>query len=155
MPRFAARSFAFPDRLAVELNRKILSGSHLPHTHPYIIPLMRLHHIALRVADCERSTAFYAGLLGLQELQRTETDGALQAVWLRAGDVVVMLERTLRGSGGASGSGHLLAFTVDDLAAWEARLAAAGVAIVDRSENTLYVQDPDGHRAGLSRFALP
>ncbi len=116
---------------------------------------MRLHHVALRVADCERSAAFYGGLLGLPELRRTEEGGALRAVWLRAGDVVVMLERALRGSGDTAGSGHLLAFAVDDIAEWERRLAAAGVAVADRTEHTLYVRDPDGHRVGLSRFPLP
>jgi hypothetical protein len=28
----------------------------------------------------------------------------------------------------------------------------AGVAVRDRTANTLYVQDPDGHRVGLSVF---
>jgi hypothetical protein len=41
---------------------------------------------------------------------------------------------------------------VDDLAAWEARLARAGIPIVDRTAHTLYVHDPDGHRVGLSVY---
>ena len=61
-----------------------------------------------------------------------------------------MLERALRGRGSNDGSGHLLAFGVDDLASWEARLAAGGIPIVDRTAHTLYVQDPDGHRVGLT-----
>jgi len=61
-----------------------------------------------------------------------------------------MLEHALRGEGPESGSGHLLALEVDDLAAWERRLAEAGVAIVDRTPATLYVRDPDGHRVGLT-----
>lgn len=111
---------------------------------------MALHHVALRVADCERSAAFYSGLLGLLEVRRSGS-----AVWLRLGGGILMLEQRLRGAGPEAGSGHLLALAVDDLPAWEARLAQAGVAIVDRTEHTLYVQDPDGHRVGLSRFPLP
>jgi catechol 2,3-dioxygenase-like lactoylglutathione lyase family enzyme len=105
-----------------------------------------IHHVALRVADCERSASFYGGLLGLRELRR---DGA-RAIWLRAGRAILMLERSLRGQGPALGSGHLLALAVDDLAGWERRLAEAGVAAEDRTEHTLYVRDPDGHRVGLT-----
>lgn len=116
---------------------------------------MALHHVAIRVADCQRSAAFYSGLLGLTELRRSGEPAAPQSIWLRLGAGVLMLERRLRGTGPDSGSAHLLALAVDDLADWEARLVRNGVAIVDRSEHTLYVQDPDGHRVGLSRFPLP
>jgi hypothetical protein len=34
--------------------------------------------------------------------------------------------------------------------AWERRLQAAGVPVVDRSRWTLYLQDPEGNRIGLS-----
>jgi glyoxylase I family protein len=116
----------------------------------------RLHHLALRVADCDRALAFYSGLLGLPEFRRFEEAGRLRAVWVAAGDAVIMLERTLRGAGSAEGSGHVLALAAADLSAWEARLAAAGVPIDDRTEQTLYIRDPDGHRVGLSsyRFAV-
>jgi len=113
---------------------------------------MRIHHLALRVADCERAVRFYAGVLGLAERRRQENEGVLRAVWLEAGGAVLMLERGLRGRPGAEGSGHVLAFAVDDLAAWEARLAAGGVAVDDRTESTLYVCDPDGHRVALSVY---
>lgn len=108
--------------------------------------------MAVRVADCARAERFYAGSLGLAVVSRRE-DGA--AVWLRAGDAIVMLEISLRGTGPEAGSGHVLALEVDDLSAWERRLADAGVAIVDRTPHTLFVQDPDGHRVGLSDFPAP
>lgn len=114
-----------------------------------------VHHIALRVADVARSVAFYAGILGLREKRRfEEPGGSLRSAWLEAGPVVLMLEARLRGVGPDAGSGHLLALTVSDLPFWEARLCAAGVAVEDRSEHTLYVRDPDGHRVGLSDFAF-
>lgn len=113
---------------------------------------MRIHHLALRVADCERAARFYSRLLGLPERRRLLAGATLRAVWLDAGDAVLMLERALRGSGADEGSGHLLAFAVDDLAEWERRLGAEGVAIDDRTAHTLYVRDPDGHRVGLSAY---
>jgi catechol 2,3-dioxygenase-like lactoylglutathione lyase family enzyme len=114
-----------------------------------------VHHIALRVADVQEALAFYAGVLGLTERQRFgQPDGGLRSAWLQAGPVVLMLEHALRGAGPESGSGHLLALAVDDLAVWEARLAKAGVAIDDRTAHTLFVRDPDGHRVGLSTFAF-
>jgi hypothetical protein len=113
---------------------------------------LRIHHVALRVADCERAAAFYAGVLGLRELSRFEEAGALRSIWLAAGDAVVMLERSLKVPGGPEGSGHLLAFAVEDLPEWERRLGDAGIVVRDRTANTLYVQDPDGHRVGLSVF---
>jgi catechol 2,3-dioxygenase-like lactoylglutathione lyase family enzyme len=65
-----------------------------------------------------------------------------------------MLERRLRGSGPLAGSGHLLAFSVPDLAAWEQRLREAGVRVEERTDHTLYLRDPDGHRVGLSTFSF-
>jgi glyoxylase I family protein len=112
-----------------------------------------IHHLALRVADVERSRGFYSGLLGLRELRRFEDEaGTLRSVWLAAGPVVVMLEKQLKAPGPETGSGHVLALAVDGLHEWEERLGAAGVAIVDRTAYTLYVRDPDGHRVGLSVY---
>jgi len=122
---------------------------------------MRIHHLALRVADIERARAFYADLLGLRERRRQEDAAGLRSVWLEAGDAVLMLERRLAGAGATTGSGHLLAFAVrpeagagEELARWEARLGAAGVALDGRSAQTLYFRDPDGHRLGLSVHPL-
>jgi catechol 2,3-dioxygenase-like lactoylglutathione lyase family enzyme len=113
---------------------------------------MRIHHLALRVADCARSAAFYSGLLGLPEVRRSIEGGGIRAIWLQAGDTVLMLEEELRGGGPEAGSGHLVAFAVDDLARWERLLQGAGVAVMDRTAHTLYASDPDGHRVGLTVF---
>jgi catechol 2,3-dioxygenase-like lactoylglutathione lyase family enzyme len=118
-------------------------------------PPSGIHHVALRVADPERALRFYAGVLGLAEVRRFDEAGGLRSIWVRAGDAVLMLERELKVGGPASGSGHVLAFAVTDLAAWESRLAVAGIAIVDRTAATLYLRDPDGHRVGLSVYPLP
>jgi catechol 2,3-dioxygenase-like lactoylglutathione lyase family enzyme len=114
---------------------------------------LRVHHLALRVADCERSLAFYSGVLGLPERKRFEGDAqGLRSVWVDAGGVVLMLERTLRGAGSQEGSGHVLALQVDDHDACEAALRAAAITVEDRTAHTLYVRDPDGHRVGLSTY---
>jgi catechol 2,3-dioxygenase-like lactoylglutathione lyase family enzyme len=113
-----------------------------------------IHHLALRVRDPERSAAFYSGVLGLPELRRSEEAGGPRSVWLSAGETVLMLERRLRGGGTDEGSGHLLALAVDDLAAWERRLSAAGLVVEDRTEHTIYLRDPDGHRVGLSDYSF-
>ncbi len=110
---------------------------------------MRIHHVALRVRDLEAAREFYSGLLGLQEMK-----GDRRSVWLRAGDAVLMLERTLRGTGPDAGSGHVLALAAEDLELWEEKLAAAGVSVDDRTPHTLFVRDPDGHRVALSVYAF-
>jgi glyoxylase I family protein len=115
---------------------------------------LAIHHVALRVADPERAAAFYTGVLGLPEVRRAHEEGHLRAIWVRAGDAVIMLERALKGDGPAEGSGHVLALAVDELAGWEKRLAAASIAVDDRTPSTLFVRDPDGHRVGLSVFPL-
>jgi len=109
---------------------------------------MRIHHVALRVRDLEAAREFYCGVLGLPEMKR---DGS-RSIWLRAGDAVLMLERTLRRKGPDAGSGHVLALAAEELAPWEAKLTAAGVPIEDRTPHTLFVRDPDGHRVALSVY---
>lgn len=114
---------------------------------------MSLHHLALRVADPERSARFYGELLGLPELARHPgEDGSPRAVWLALGDAVLMLERSLLPPGPGEGSAHVLVLAAADLEACAARLAAAGVRVVERTAFTLYVHDPDGHRVGLSTY---
>lgn len=111
-----------------------------------------VHHIALRVGDCGVSARFYEQAFGLREIRRLESSEGLRAVWLGAGDTVVMLERALRGEGPSAGSGHVLIFPTGDLAAAEERFKAIGVEVKDRTASTLYVSDPDGHRTGVSTF---
>jgi lactoylglutathione lyase len=111
-----------------------------------------IHHIALRVKDCARSARFYEQAFGLREIRRVDSGDGLRAIWLGAGETVLMLEHSLRGSGAPAGSGHVLIFRTADLTAAEERLKATGIEVTDRTASTLYVSDPDGHRAGVSTF---
>jgi catechol 2,3-dioxygenase-like lactoylglutathione lyase family enzyme len=111
-----------------------------------------LHHIALRVRDLQAARAFYRDLLGLEERRRLDGGGRRRGVWLDAGGVVLMLERSLRGRGPRRGSAHVLVLGASSLPSWERRLRAANVKVDDRTTHTLYFRDPDGHRVGLSDF---
>ena len=112
----------------------------------------RIHHVAIRVADPAASLAFYSGVLGLPEVRRAQEGGRVRSIWVRAGDAVVMLVREIKGGGPAAGSGHVLVLEVDDLDNWVRLLERAGHPPVARTETTLYVADPDGHRVGLTVY---
>ena len=114
----------------------------------------RIHHVAVRVADPVASLAFYSGVLGLPEVRRFLEQGRVRSIWVRAGDAVLMLEREIKGSGPAAGSGHVLVLEVDDLEEWLARLEAAGRPLIERTASTVYVADPDGHRVGLTVYPV-
>jgi catechol 2,3-dioxygenase-like lactoylglutathione lyase family enzyme len=111
-------------------------------------PRVRIHHLALRVRNLEAAREFYCGVLGLSEVKQDSS----RSIWLRAGDAVLMLERSLRGKGEEAGSGHVLAFAAGDLACWQEKLLAAGIPIDDRTDSTIFVRDPDGHRVALSVY---
>jgi glyoxylase I family protein len=112
----------------------------------------RIHHVAIRVADPVASLAFYSGVLGLPEVRRTQEEGLVRSIWVRAGDAVLMLEREIKGTGHGAGTGHVLALEVESLEDWEGILQLAGQRVVERTASTLYVADPDGHRVGLSVY---
>ncbi len=114
---------------------------------------MRIHHLALRVHDLAAAEHFYARVLGLAVLGRPREG----AVWLALGEgAVLMLERCADPPAAvpfrSERAGlHLLALAIapGERAPWEARLAAHGVEVVERTAYTLYVQDPEGNRVGL------
>jgi catechol 2,3-dioxygenase-like lactoylglutathione lyase family enzyme len=125
--------------------------------------LDRVLETALYVDDLARARTFYVDVLGCAPL----LDSARLLALGVAGQSVLLLfrrgatEEALPTPGGivpghgASGVQHL-AFAVsrDALAAWAARLEAAGIEIEsrvrwERGGESLYVRDPDGHSVEL------
>ena len=136
---------------------------------------VRLDHVSVTCADLDRSLGFYRDVLGLPLLDRGEDGGpemerltglpGARFLWaeldLGGGQILELLRylepagRPLAQRTSDPGSGHL-ALLVDDVAAFHARLAAAGVAT--RSDEpvlvtgfggwvgvkVLYALDPDG-----------
>ncbi len=118
---------------------------------------MKLHHVAIQVLDLARARAFYVDVLGLP-LVRTQE----HALWVQAGDAVVMLELPAPGESvvdegpwnSAQPGPFCVAFAIApaEREPLRARLQQAGVDIDHESAFTLYVRDPFGARLGFSHY---
>ena len=118
----------------------------------------------IHVDDLERSALFYEKLFGFRRLGSDERFCALDVA---GHDVLILFRRdaTLEPASvpggmipphGGSGQLHFaFAIPLEDLFAWEERLAAAGIAIESRVKwprggHSLYFRDPDGHLVELA-----
>jgi lactoylglutathione lyase len=121
-------------------------------------------HVAVRVADIDRSLAFYTGRLGFPEMLRLHRDdGSLWLVYLRITDEQY-LEVFPDAAGwrappeDANGLNHLC-LTVDDIEAVVARLAERGVPLFRPlkrgadGNRQAWIEDPDGNRIELMEMA--
>jgi len=107
-----------------------------------------LSHIALSVADPDRSLAFYRAVFGVREYFRDE--GSIQALGPGRYDVMAF-ER--RGTPGAPGGIIHFGFRLvrpEDIDAACAAVAAAGGAVLSRGDFApglpyAFVRDPDGY----------
>jgi catechol 2,3-dioxygenase-like lactoylglutathione lyase family enzyme len=118
-----------------------------------------VHHVALQCFDLAACERFYREVLGLPLLRRwPREEGGDRSVWLAlGGGSFLALERAEVAPvprpwrDGQPGL-HLLALAIPaaERAAWERRLAEAGVAVAHRTRWTTYVLDPEGNRVGLS-----
>lgn len=125
------------------------------------------HHVAVQVRDLRAAEAFYTGVLGLRVTKRWPAgDGSERSLWVDVGNgAFLALERADSDAALPSESPfrdghagwHLVALTIDvsTRAEWEQRFASAGVAVVHRTDFTIYVRDPDGNRIGLSHYPQP
>jgi catechol 2,3-dioxygenase-like lactoylglutathione lyase family enzyme len=122
---------------------------------------------ALDCDDLPRSAAFYKALMSVTPMLDTER---LLAIDAGEGTVLLLFQKGTASSvtlpGGlvpaheSGGSGHF-AFAIDaaDVPAWEARLAALGIAVEsrvtwERGGLSLYFRDPDGRLVELATPGL-
>ena len=116
------------------------------------------HHLAIQVRDLQGCERFYREVLGLPVLRRwPDASGGDRSVWLGVEGGCLALERAgaepeARPFRDGRAGLHLLALRIPaaERVAWEARLAAHGVAVAHRTRWTLYLRDPEGNRIGLS-----
>jgi catechol 2,3-dioxygenase-like lactoylglutathione lyase family enzyme len=118
-----------------------------------------VHHVAVLTADLGACEVFYADILGLRIRRRWPAeDGSDRSVWLQLGeDGLLMLERADPEDArrGPRGPGwHMLALSIRpaDRVAWLERFVGLGVPVVDQTDYTLYVEDPEGNLVGLSHW---
>ena len=117
-----------------------------------------LHHIALGTSHVETLAQFYEQAVGLERFKiHHENDGrSIRSIWLRAGEVVVMIERTTEGERVArhsliSGWSTLVFSGTPD----DAQLLAIkefGGKPEGQTDYTRYFRDPDGNRFGISHY---
>ena len=123
---------------------------------------------ALYVDDLPRARDFYAGVLGCATMLDTPR---LVALAVAGRGVLLLFQRgatdeplptpggLVPGHGGRGVQHLAFAVAADDLPAWEARLAAAGVPVEsrvrwERGGESLYLRDPDGHSVELATPGL-
>lgn len=121
---------------------------------------VRIGHVHLRVADLDRSLAFYHGVLGFEITQRYGRD----AVFLSAGGYHHHIGlNTWESKGGSppppgcTGLYHLAILYPDRAALGDAlrRIVAAGISLTGASDHgvseAIYLDDPDGNGVELYR----
>jgi len=111
--------------------------------------ILELNHVAIVVADVERSCSFYSRVLKLTSLPRPAFD--FPGAWFRLG---VNQELHLIGERGESVTagprGNHFALQVQDLTAWEQHLRNVGADSQPKKQRPdgawqIFVRDPDGH----------
>lgn len=117
---------------------------------------LQLNHVALHVADVDRSVHFYGTVMRLPAIERPAFD--FPGAWFRLGDDQ---ELHLIGNRAAEVQSHHrgthFALAVDDLDAWEAQFDRHGAERMrrkvrpDGAEQT-FVVDPDGHWVELCKL---
>lgn len=109
-----------------------------------------VHHVQMTIPKGAEDTAraFYCDLLGLQEVEKPESLNGRGGLWLQLGALQVHIG-TEDGVDRAATKAHV-AYQVDDVAAWQARLAEHGIQILGSVPIPGYsrfeFRDPFGNR---------
>ena len=110
---------------------------------------LQLNHVALHVADVERSVAFYRDVLQLAPIERPAFD--FPGAWFRLGhDQELHLIGDRQGDVDSDSRGNHFALLVDDIRAWEQHLEPHEVIARPCKQRPdgywqIFVADPDGH----------
>ncbi|MBV1864975.1 MAG: VOC family protein [Rhodobacteraceae bacterium] len=130
-----------------------------------MVGLRSIDHFVLTVRDVTETVAFYGKALGMVAEQFTPADGSSR--WaLKFGHCKINLhaegaEFKPHAQQPVSGSADVCLLTDDPLAAWQAHLAAQGVAIeqgpIARTGargpiQSIYIRDPDGNLIEISTY---
>lgn len=117
-----------------------------------------VHHVAIRAADVASVARFYAGALALARLDEKHDARGLYAIWLAAGDTIVMIERREADEPAPdprSRDAVIFAIAPADRAALVRRLGRRRVPIEGQTAFSLYFRDPEGRRIGASHYPSP
>jgi catechol 2,3-dioxygenase-like lactoylglutathione lyase family enzyme len=115
--------------------------------------ILGIDHVQITVPAnaVSEARAFYCGFLGLREVEKPAALQERGGFWLQVGDPQVHVG-TEEGVARHATKAHV-AYAVTDLAGWRARLAAAGVEILDGIPIPGYARfefrDPFGNRVEL------
>lgn len=154
-----------PDPTSIKLSETHIANTGLaprppPCTSFRAMEPLGINHVAIKALDIRLTAQFYTDVLGLTETHRNVDDRGLRSIWLRCGTVVLMIERSAAPAQRSTGFDHdppglhLLALAIEPSSrvAWVAKIEAMGYPIVLETEYTVYVQDPEGNRIGLSTW---
>jgi lactoylglutathione lyase len=118
-----------------------------------MMKIRELNHVALHVADVERSCGFYRNVLQLEPMQRPAF--TFPGAWFRLGALQELHLIGERSEPVSSGNrGNHFALQVEDLDAWERHLEEAGADFRRRKQRPdgawqVFLRDPDGHMIEL------
>lgn len=114
-----------------------------------LLKINELNHVAIHVADVERSSAFYRDVLRLEMLPRPAFD--FPGAWFRLGAAqeLHLIGRRVETISTVNANNHF-ALRVDDIAAWEAHLRQIGAEFRPKKQRPdgawqIFLRDPDGH----------
>lgn len=115
-----------------------------------------VHHVQISIprGSEEEGKAFYCGALGLPEIVKPEELQGRGGFWLQVGDRQVHVG-TEGGVERHATKAHI-AYQVDDIDAWRARLEEHGIAIVEAvpipGHKRFEFRDPFGNRVELTQL---